>query len=844
MAVYTPLLSETAELEYHVNKLQIGLGVSRVVAKLLVNRGITDTAQAASFINPSLDSLHDPYLLPDMDIAVKRIEQAISCREPFVIYGDYDVDGITAASMLYLFLKKAGANVEVYIPNRYTEGYGMNCEAVESISGQGAKLIITVDCGITSIEEVELAKRLGMDVIITDHHTCGHTLPDATAVINPTRSDHAYPFCNLAGVGVAAKLIQAMAGIDGIKEYLDLIALGTVADIVPLLDENRILVAKGIEKMKTCANMGVEELIKAAGLQVNDMDTSKIAFGLAPRLNAAGRMSDACLGVSLLTTRDRQVAGQLAQKLNEENRKRQQIENDVVNECVERVINDGNLSRERIIVLDGENWHTGVIGIAASKISEMFYRPCILISRLDEDGVGSARSIEGFNIYNALNRFSHLFSKFGGHEMAAGFTIPKKLIPELKQLLTDYCHHNLDCSLLNPREYYDDTLATQDITMSLIQEIKQMEPFGAGNPIPKFLFNNVEVENCRAVGNQGKHLKMAISVEKRLWDAIGFGFGDNKDHLTIGKNRLNIIAALEENEWKGIKKIQFNIKAMKMVLTEQKDIDAFLEPFYFKFFDAFFEGIMYNKIDSDMYHYLVGNNIFKSVDFKEAINSFRETQVGNLALANTPIGGRWVLNLILEHGLSCSSFEYCFFQNMRNMGLNAVLLAPYLYKIPLNHYEKIFLLPEEIPLYTHLPILEHHKEKIYIIRDWTDDGMFFKKVLDKLKLDRPNFVALYKWLYSRRMAQNIWPDISTMLNHFKQATGQNINVFQLRLMLGVFDELEFIKANYEQAYISIECNQNPRNRELTESKLYQYYMVWMKNMISHWEKEDNNGIKR
>jgi single-stranded-DNA-specific exonuclease len=839
MAIYTPLMPETAGMEYHINILQIGLGISRVAARLLVNRGITDIGQAASFLNPSLESLHDPYLLPDMDKAVKRIENAIALREPIVIYGDYDVDGITAASMLFLFLKERGAEVEVYIPNRYTEGYGMNCEAVEVISGRGAKLVITVDCGITSIEEVELAKQLGMDVIITDHHTCGSALPNAAAVVNPARAGHEYPFRSLAGVGVAAKLVQAMAGIDGIREYLDLIALGTVADVVPLLDENRTFTAKGLEKMKTDPNIGLDELIKAAGLQGDSIDASRIAFGLAPRLNAAGRMADASLGVSLLTTRDRQEAAQIAQELNEQNRSRQQIENDMIDECRKRVMEGGNLSRDRIIVLDGENWHTGVIGIAASKISEMFYRPCILISRQGDVGVGSARSIEGFNIYTALNSFSHLFVKFGGHEMAAGFTIPVNLISELKQQLAGYCNNNLDCSLLNPREYYDDILATRDITMSLIQELKQMEPFGAGNPYPKFLFSDVEVNNCRAVGNEGKHLKMAVSIEQRLWDAIGFGFGWNKDYLEAGSSKLDIIAALEENVWNGIKKIQLNVKSMKAALTDHKDIDGFLEPFYLKFFDAFFEGIMYNKTDADVCSYMMDTAVFKTINCEDAVSYFEEVRLGNLILTNTPEGGRWALARVLEREPPWSAFEYGYFQNTRSMGLNAILLAPCLGKVPYNHYERIYLLDQEIPLYSNLPLLEKYKEKVYIINGWTDDDKLFDRASDRLKLSRHDFVVLYRWLYSRRGRQNIWPDTSTMLHNYKQAAAQDINMFQLRLMLGVFHELEFIKVSVQPAYISVECNLNPRNRELMESKLYQCYMAWMEKMISRGTKEDN-----
>lgn len=842
MPLYLPLVEETPEWKRCIERIQSGLGVSQVMARLLVNRGITDLQQAALFINPTLDGLHDPFLLPDMATAVERIRKAIDSGEHIAIYGDYDVDGITAASALYLFLKGRGADVEVYIPDRYSEGYGMNCQAVEQLYARGTKLIITVDCGITALEEVELARQLGMDVIVTDHHRCSDDLPHACAVINPSRSDHSYPFCNLAGVGVAAKLIQALGGIEAVEEYLDLIALGTVADVVPLLGENRILAAKGIERINTSPRLGVEVLIKVAGLSQGNIDAYRIAFMLAPRLNAAGRMSTAYLGFLLLTAQDEEDAIRIARQLNEENSRRQQIENALVEECRDRLLQSGDLSTEWIIVLEGEEgegWHPGVIGIAASKISEQFYRPCILISLQGDIGVGSARSIEGFNMYDALKQVDDLFIRFGGHEMAAGFSIPREAVPELKQRLLSYAHHNMDDSLLIPRDYHDGLLMPHDITLSLVQEIKRLEPFGMGNPPPQFLFCNAEVENCWTVGNDGKHLKMSVSTGQRLWDAIGFGLGDKKDYLLGGRKKVDIIAAVEENEWGGVKKIQFNVKSMQAVLNDRNDVEAFLEPFYFKFFDAFLQEIMYNN------DCINGKQLskaewpaFQQVGCEEAVRCFKTSKVGSLILANTLEGARWALSLMVEGEMSHTAFAYGYFHEMWETGMNGILLAPVIDRVFFRHYRRIFLLEGELPLYPRLHLMEGLRERVYVIKGWNSQEVLLKDVIERLDVERPHFVALYKWLHSRRQGQNLWPGVSKMVWQFNRATGQDINEFQLRLMLGVFKELDFVRIDSQQSYVKVECVQNPRSRELTESVLYQKYRAWIEGLQSHCKKEE------
>ncbi|WDU84359.1 single-stranded-DNA-specific exonuclease RecJ [Caloramator sp. Dgby_cultured_2] len=389
-------------------------------------------------MNPDLRLLYDPFLLKDMDRAIDRIDEAIKKREKIYIYGDYDVDGITSTAVLYRAFKKLGVDVSFYIPDRVNEGYGINREAIDHISSLDVDLVITVDCGISAIEEVEYAKEKGLDIIITDHHECKERIPN-TIAINPKRHDCQYPFKGLAGCGVAFKLVQALFkfyDLQGYEEFLDLVAIGTIADIVDITDENRIIVKYGLEKILNSDKAGINAIKQVAGIK-DKISTYNVAFQIAPRLNAAGRLSDAKIAVELFITNDNEKAMQIAKYLDQENKKRQQIEQEILDECIEKIQREIDLKRDRVIVLSSPNWHVGVIGIVASRIVERFNRPTILFYEEGETLRGSGRSIRGFNLYDNLVECKDLLVKYGGHELAAGLTIERSKLDDFRKRLNE-----------------------------------------------------------------------------------------------------------------------------------------------------------------------------------------------------------------------------------------------------------------------------------------------------------------------------------------------------------------------------------------------------------------------
>jgi len=503
-------------------------GLSEYAAELLCLRGIEDAEQARRFLNPDASQLYDPLLLPDMEKSVRRIRRAVESREKIMIFCDYDADGTCGGSALYLHLKSAGADVGLTTPNRHKEGYGLSLEAVEDIAASGVKLIITVDCGITNVAETALARSLGMDVIITDHHECALSLPDTPYIINAKRPDSSYPFPHLPGCGVAFKLIQALSSLSEALKYIDLIAVGTVTDIVPLLSENRVISALGIKKLKEAPSAGIAALAQAAGISLAKINSFGLSFGLGPRINAAGRMDSASLALEILSARApseklRENANRLC-ALNE----RRKIEVDaIIKEASEEVRRREYMKDAAILVADSK-WNPGIAGIAAAKIAEKYTRPCIIFGGGDGSLIGSARSVEGINIYEALARFSDRFEKFGGHAQAAGLTIAPEALGGLREDLCAYIKENYGESVFEPVKRYDIEMKTKDITRAFVEEISRFEPFGAGNERPCIALFGAEILNAKYFGNgSGPHLKFALSQGGSSVDAVSFFFRDS-----------------------------------------------------------------------------------------------------------------------------------------------------------------------------------------------------------------------------------------------------------------------------------------------------------------------------
>jgi len=581
--------------EIDVKRISDKANIPKLIAKVLLNRGIDDCEKIRKFIDPSVEDLYDPFLMKDMDRAVERMKTALAKKEKIVVYGDYDVDGITSTSILIDFLSRLGATCDFYIPDRVDEGYGISIPAIDKIRQMDSSLIITADCGITAVDEVKYIKECGMDIIITDHHECTGVLPDAHAVVNPHRPDCTYPFKELAGVGVVYKFIHAlcieMSLGDIHQDYIDLVTLGTVADVVPLLDENRIIVKYGIPKIENTSNIGLKALINNSGLENKKITSTLISFVLAPRINAAGRLGDAGRGVRLFTTKDEKEAFSIALELNEENRNRQDMESHILSEAISVIETKVDLEREKVIVAAGESWHHGVIGIVASKITERYYRPCLLLSV--ENGVckGSGRSIEGFNLFKALEHCSSLLTKYGGHELAAGLSLEYGNLDQFKRMINEYADNVLKDEDLIPRIRIDASIDKQDISMDSVKALAVLAPFGAGNPEPVFSYDKLKISDIRTVG-EDKHLKLWLQDNGFYTEAIGFNMGTLINEFNAG-DLLDVAFSLEINSWNSNEKVQFNLKDIKL------NKETVMKNNYYIILDKHIENRMLNSYNKD-----------------------------------------------------------------------------------------------------------------------------------------------------------------------------------------------------------------------------------------------------
>ncbi len=559
----------------YIARLADESNITPLQAQLLINRGITDSFSAASFLAPKLSQLLDPMLLQDMDVAVERILAAIERQEKITIYGDYDADGITATALLLNFFSSIGISASFYVPNRFTEGYGLNTEAVRRIIEDGTGLIITVDCGTSNQKEINLARKSGVGVVVTDHHQIPEDFVPTCPVLNPHRLDSSFCFKSFAGVGVAFFLVIAVRAAlrdkgwfedreePDLKDYLDLVALGTVADMVPLLDQNRILVKRGIERMKSPSWPGIEAMKEVATLNLSGITPYDLAFKLAPRLNAPGRLRSAEIGIQLLTTGDQTLARHLAHQLNSLNSERQDIEQAILDQVEEKIISTEDLEERRTLVLSGNNWHRGVLGIVASRLVGKYHRPTLLLDVRNGMAVGSGRSIDGFNLHQALERLSHLFEKFGGHYHAAGFTLRVSHIQALSDELEDLAQEVLSKDDLIPRIDIDGSIPISELNQKTIRDIQILAPFGSGNPEPVFHSQSLDVIHSRVVGE--RHLKLQVGQGECVMEAIGFGFSNW--HPLQGA-AIDMVFTPEINEWRGYEKVQ--LKIVDLQITGEK----------------------------------------------------------------------------------------------------------------------------------------------------------------------------------------------------------------------------------------------------------------------------------
>ena len=547
--------------------LAFELGAPVAAAHALVNRGMESADAARRYLDPGIEDLHDPFLLRDLDVAVPRIQQALAAGERIFVHGDYDVDGITSTFLLYSVLRDLGGRVEVRIPHRTRDGYGLSVEAMQEARRRGCSLVITVDCGVTAVEAVERGRELGLDTIITDHHEPPAVLPAAVAVVNPRRPGCAYPFKALAGVGVTFKLAQALlrgrGGLEEASEFLDVVALGTIADVVPLVGENRVLARLGLARLNHTRRIGMKALMEVAGLAGRQVTSGQVAFVLAPRINAGGRMGNAEQGLRLLLARDAAEAHDLAQSLEDDNQRRRKYDEEALAEAAQRVESELGWPDCASILLWSESWHAGVIGIVASRLVERFQRPAVLVALDGERGRGSGRSLPGLDLNAVLAECSDLLEAYGGHAFAAGLTVHRSRLPELRERLERLVRERLSADDCVPRLMIDAEVNLAECDFGLVDWLERMSPHGLDNPEPLFQAADLAVESVTTVGH-GRHLRLQVrgggagSVE-----AIGFGLGARADE--VGRARRCTLAFVPtRNEWMGETRLQLKVKGMRV----------------------------------------------------------------------------------------------------------------------------------------------------------------------------------------------------------------------------------------------------------------------------------------
>jgi len=559
-----------------VKHLAAELVVSDSLANLMVQRNITTPEEAKTFFSPSLDYLHDPFLMKDMNIAVDRLSTAIKKNEKILVYGDYDVDGTTAVALVYSFLKEQYSNVEYYIPDRYKEGYGVSFEGLDFAYSSNCKLVITLDCGIKAVEKIQYARTKGLDVIICDHHYPGDDIPKALAVLDPKQPGCSYPYKELSGCGVGFKLVHAYSKIHGIPfssiiHYLDLVAVSIASDIVPITGENRVLAYYGLKQLNDSPRTGLREIIREAEI-TRALTIEDVVFKIGPRINAAGRMETGSKAVDLLVSDDPKLATGISKEINNFNIERRSVDRVITNEAMRMISEDQRTSNARTTVLFNPSWKKGVIGIVASRLIETYYRPTVILTESNGFATGSARSVQGYDLYQAIEACSDLLESFGGHMFAAGLTLKKENIKPFIERFEQYVNSTITEDQMQPRIFIDTELSFSEINEEFFRIMSQFQPFGPENMSPVFMSRNVyDTGNGRMVGSSGEHLKLELYQDKgsmKILPGIAFSQSDKLDHIKNG-NPFDICYSVEMNEFRGCRNLQLNIRDIKTPVVGQ-----------------------------------------------------------------------------------------------------------------------------------------------------------------------------------------------------------------------------------------------------------------------------------
>lgn len=768
------------------------LNISPLTAKVLINRGFNNKKECIEFLDTELSSLHDPFLLNDMDKAVDKIIEKIEAGEKICIYGDYDADGITSTSILKLFLDQVGADSFYYIPNRLEEGYGLNKSAIDKIKKKNPSLVITVDCGVSNFEEVDYLNDNGIDVIVTDHHQCEDKLPKAYAVINPIRNDSTYPFQYLAGVGVAFKLIQALSikmniSLD-IEEILPLVTIGTISDIVPLIGENRTIVKNGLKMIKDTENIGLKALLKVAGLEDQEIYSYHVGFVLGPRLNASGRLGLAKNGVKLFLTKDSNEAKILAEKLNEENIRRQDIENEILEDVEKQISEKIDLEKEKVIVLASDKWHSGVIGIVASRIVEKYYRPTILFAIEGSEARGSARSISTFNIYENLKKCSDYLIGFGGHKQAAGMVVKTELINEFRKKINNVANEELEEYDLVPEIDIDCEIRVEDINLKTARELKTLEPYGIGNPTPQFIFKNGIVKKVRKIGRDKTHLKLLLTKENKEIDAVGFNFGNFAEKLNYNE-KIDIVSTLNINEYMGKTTPQLLIKDIN-------NNNSLLGDNYYYYMKKLFKLRKNRDISERTLGELSSLNDYLRLEY--VIQALIEKE-NLILLVYNYYNAEEILSYIQMAGRSILGKTDISFNKPKYEKTNGFVILPILEEIDFSRYNNIILYDGSFNNIGLNDFLKENENKIEILAS-KKDFKLNEKILNYIVPTIDEMRFFYKMFYNTgEEIFKIEPNI--YLNSINNNFNINISVVKLDLILEIFKECNFLNyVNREGTY--------------------------------------------
>ena len=770
------------------------INISPEICQILNNRGIDNEKDAEIFMNPSLEYLRDPFLMKDMDKAVERIKKAIENKERIYIYGDYDVDGVSSTSILVLYFKSINYPVKYYIPNRLEEGYGINENAIEKIHADGCELIITVDCGITSVKEVDLANELGIDVIVTDHHECQSEIPNAYAIVNPKQDDCNYPFDMICGCGVAFKMIQALTDKEEFKNtmynYLEIVTLATICDIVPLVDENRIIVKNGLKLMKEGKNLGLRELIKVCGIETNKIGSSHIGFSVGPRINASGRLGYSYLGVQLFTTDCEDEAREIANILEAKNIERQLIESKMYKEAEEIIANDESYNKDKVLVVAKEGWQHGIIGIVASKLTEKYYKPTILLTIEGDEATGSARSIKGFNMFEALESCKELMNKFGGHEQAAGLALNRNNIKELKERINEIADYNLTKEDLIENVNVEYELDEESADLDLVEDLHKLEPFGMSNPSPRFIMRDLLLTHIYKMGKNKQHLKLIVEKDK-IYECVGFNMAYLADNFEIG-DKIDILFQVDENNYNNERKVQFLLKDIR--LSYPKHINN-------------------NNISIKLFNSIIPNNINniysiknsedeEHIDYKgnKNINIFDYIVDDTLVIANTLNG---FYRAISDISLTELDYDISFIDNNQKNKKVQLIFSPNIDKIDLKRYNSIilydYLYNEKEYSYLYENILNSED----IIKYYGDeDKIYLNNIVDNMIPNREEFINIYKQML---ISKNIEIKLTDLRKVFRLIP---LKVF---VILNVFKELNLLdyKIDNQSNTISINLLEKP-----------------------------------